>query len=102
MDLKRFDLPKFVDSLKDLSLLEVIESCRKEYSWAETRLSKATRDEQYHIRNYYHPIRDFVWFVGNNGLPATTGKEGMIKFKPVVESLIEKGQMNPEVLKLLE
>jgi len=102
VDQNRFDLPKFIDRIKNLSLIDMVNTCEKEYSWAESILPKVSRDDEYTIRQYYRPIRDFVYFLNIGGVGSTTGKEGLRKFEPSIKNLVEKNQLSKDALKSLE
>ena len=103
MDSKIFNLETVIESIKNLDLLSVVDRCHSEYKAAELVMSANKQKEWTHnIVEYRDHLRDFVYFMTNNAIPYNTGKEGMRKFRLVVENLVLKGHKPPEVLRLLD
>lgn len=102
IDLRMFNLDNLIERLKRAeSYFDVIDWCNKEATKAESFISRSTRDEQYTIQSYSSAINEFVFFLQYK-IASGKSKENIRRFMPVMQNLIEKGQMSKDHLKLLE
>ena len=103
---RRFDLDKFLITIKDLDYLEIIESLNKEIGLAESiktpSKSEYKRDIEYTQVKYISNLKGFAFLIGQGIKPAGVDNETLNKFRPILLSLIEKQQMKDGILKLIE
>lgn len=56
----------------------------------------------YRIKRYRDLVGDFLFFLRSGIVPAGIGKEGLLKFEPVIKSLVDNGYFVPKVLDSLK
>jgi hypothetical protein len=103
---QRFDLDKFINTVKDLDHLEIIKSLNKEIGLAENiktpSKSEYKRDIEYTQIKYISNLKGLAFLIGQGKKPAGVDNETLNKFRPILLSLIEKNQMDDGILKHIE
>lgn len=101
-----FDLDKFIENNKDLDYLDIHKSLNMEIRTAESvkipYKSQHKRDIQYLQDNYISNLKGFSYLIGQGHKPAGLNKETLIKFHPILASLVNKKQLKETILKLIE
>ncbi len=96
-----FDLNNLIERIKDKDFIEILDDLVKERTYLK-RLSlsdvKKAGKSEYKFSQYKDHIGDFLFFLNSGMTPATTGLDGLKKFLPVINNLVEKKQLKPEVL----
>lgn len=56
----------------------------------------------YKFKNYREHAGDFLFFLNTGMIPATIGLDGLKRFLPIINNLVNKGQLKKEVLNILK
>ncbi len=95
------NINEFINFVKDKDRGEIIFLCR-EYKKAEKLLHSSKKDGKYVIQNYRDVIRGLAWLLQYGSKPATVSDQDFELYRPIIENLVKKEQMNPEVLELFK
>lgn len=93
----------FINYVKDIDLKEeILGFCVLEYKSAEQLLYRSKKGEKHWIRNYVDVIKGLGWFLQTESKPAGVSDQDFELYRPIIEDLVKKGQINPEVLELFK
>jgi len=95
---QKYDFKSFIDSIEDMSYLEIIAATDKHIEMLE-RLPKKERNIAY---GYSRRVGRFLFFMRQGMRPTGVTQYELSLYKQVCERLIEKGEMNKGILSTLE
>lgn len=88
---------EFVNYAKDKNILEIISLAQNECYEAEKRIKGGTRGapraREEGCPQYVNLLKGLIFFLANGVKPGGVNAWDLIKFKPIVESLVQKGMM---------
>lgn len=103
--MNRYDISKFIDKSMDMHYFEFKKYLKDEFKHADNIYVKTKikdKDREIEIRNYWKYLGDFMYFINTdfNNVPAGIGMDGLKVFLPLLESFVQKKQLNKNVLKV--
>jgi len=97
---------KFLDAMLDKNILEIQVIASREAGEAERLSSSSTRGidkaTKLRIGHYTKRVGEFAFFMKHRIKPGDVNEEDFRLFRPIYEKLVEKGDLNPDVLKHFE
>jgi hypothetical protein len=93
------DFDAFLNSVKYLDKEDILATAYKRHKSLDKSTTMYTMEFRLGLQN---SISGLLYFLENKQRPASISDTNFAKFKPICESLIKKGQMEPEVIKLFE
>ncbi len=101
---ERFDLDEFVEAIKNAPLHEVLTLTLREHYDSQNLIAKAANPDLV-LSEYSRALDDFLFVIQVGGTPAPLSERERVcflKFRPVVEGLVESGEFVPLILKCFE
>jgi hypothetical protein len=99
-------LDDFIESVKDKDRIEIFQIAQREIAGAESGLSGvkgAVAKRASGAPEYVAILKGFMFVFMTGGRPSMGEfEEEFQKFKPIIESLVKKGQFKPEILSVFE
>ena len=106
--MRQYDFRAFLGSISDLSYPEMILEAEREGTAVERALSPGRGikgiDKQYKYKamKYSELLGGFLFFLKSGIKPAGISDWDFQSFRPVIEKLVEKGQLKSTILSLFE
>ena len=99
-----YDFQAFLDRMAKLSLVEILVEADAECARTERASAGRGRGRQRPLGSlkYLRRVKDFTFFMRHDTRPSRVSDEDFASYRPVVDALIAKGQMNSEILELFE
>lgn len=92
----KFDVECFVDNLKDKNLVEVFNLTTNKVNELDivSLYSKKRKLDcnisVYKLQNYKEHIGDFLFFMQTSIIPSSIGIDGLKRFLPIIQNLVDK------------
>lgn len=103
---KRFNLNSHIKKLADLDWLEMVTENGKECNAIEKisipRKAENKTDIEYLQQKYLSNLKGLGFFLGQGIKPYGVDEDTFQSFKPLIESLVSKGQMKEEILTVFD
>jgi hypothetical protein len=103
-DIDRISIPYFLNEIKNKSLLEIIDFCgqNKEW-WNKVRSGRINiyKDFTRQANVTYEFIQELAFALNTGNRPYTLYPENWKMAKPIIEKLVEKKQLRPEIIPIL-
>jgi len=93
------DFDVFLNSVKYLDKEDILATAYKRHKSLDKSTTMYTMEFRLGLQN---SISGLLYFLENKQRPDGISDINFAKFKPICESLVKKGQMEPEVIKLFE
>ena len=93
------DFDVFLNSVKYLDKEDILATAYKRHKSLDKSTTMYTMEFRLGLQN---SISGLLYFLENKQRPDGISDINFLKFKPICESLVKKGQMEPEVIKLFE
>lgn len=99
-----YELNEIVSKYQDQDYFDLRINLQKEILYVESVLSKSDNYlnkigiDKYKVGNYYKHLKDLSFVLMYFQVPITTGKYGALLFKPIIQELVNKGQLLPSAL----
>lgn len=84
-----YSLDKYIDT----DYIEILKKLNTETSILDSKIKKTYEDEL-----YYTKIKDLSFILNSGSKPFTISDENISEIKPIIKSLISKGQLSKEIL----
>ncbi len=94
-----FDLHEFVDAVKDKDRLEIISIALQEVHFAEQQsfsIKGAVRNRANGSTRYAAYLKGLIFLLTEE----TSGNASILPFRKICESLVQRKQLRPEIMKL--
>ena len=101
----KFDIVNFVNEVKGKDFLDLFDYCQEHYKWLESiKFTKNCpfEDIEWLVREYRNFIHAFCYTLHTRNKPCTVKKEDFQKVKPIIKSLVAKGQWRKEDLDIFK
>jgi hypothetical protein len=103
---ERFNLDKTLKSFYNLDFIELINSLQWEITNSESiKISskiQMSRDVEYLKSRYVSDLKGLVFLLQQGFKPIGVSNDSIQKFKPLIEELIRKGQLETSIIKVIE
>lgn len=103
---KRFDIDKFVTRITEENYFDLLDKLNREIREVEnlTIPSKNLykRDIEYLQTSYLSDLKGLSFLLVQRIKPGGVNVGTLLKFKPILEALVKKGQIKETILKLIE
>ena len=98
-----YDLNNFVLKYQDKEYINIIIDLNKEVQHLDALYSRLKKNEYDNgLVAYREYLGDFLFYLNSGVVPAGIGKKGLMMFLPILENLVQKGQLKSEVLDLFK
>ena len=104
----QYDFQAFLNSIGGLEPLEMVWETKREVTAVQRSLSsgggrkEADKRHEYQAMKYEQLLRAFMFFLRNGKKPAAISLSDFRLFRPVVERLVNRGQLEPSILDLFK
>jgi len=93
------DFDVFLNSVKYLDKEDILATAYKKHKSLDKSTTQYTLEYRLNLQN---SISGLLYFLETKQRPEKINDENFIKLKPICESLIKKGEMEAEVVKIFE
>ena len=103
MEYKPYSLKRFLTEIEDLDYSEMITQAEAQVRWVESisyGRPGAVEARKQGSPEYAERIKSFLFWLRFGTRPAGIDNEEFALYRPVADALVEKGQLNPEILDL--
>ena len=106
--MSRYDFQVFLNSISGLEPLEMVWEAKRELAAVQRALSsgggmnEADKQHEYRVMRYEQLLRAFIFFLRNGKKPAAISLSDFRLFRPLVERLVNRGQLEPSILDLFK
>lgn len=98
----KYEINNLVLKYQDKDWIDIVVSLTQECKNLEILHDNIKRHKdisEYDLLKYKKYAIDFLYFLNTGGTPAGIGIDGLKMFLPIINNLVEKGQMTSDVLK---
>ncbi|MCO5946727.1 hypothetical protein [Mucilaginibacter flavidus] len=101
--MKEYDLDEFIKGITGLNYGQVFSALLNEITKLDNVYNRMKPGKvPYDFGQYRDHVGDFFVFLTTKRIPLGIGKEGVLKFLPVINSLIGHKQLEDDFLQLLQ
>jgi hypothetical protein len=106
--MKQYDFNKFLNSIGNFNFAEVVIEAEKEVTVVDNALSPGRgrkgldKQVKYEAGKYRALLGGFLFLLTQGGKPGGVWDEDFQSFRPVIEKLVEKGQLKSNILSLFD
>ena len=98
----KYDFDEFVKAVKDLPRREIIARCREESRAVDERSTGGVRGapaaRKAGARKYETLLGRLIYFLEHNEKPGGVDSWDFLRMRPIIESLVKRGEAKPEDL----
>ncbi|MDR2004085.1 MAG: hypothetical protein LBQ74_13720 [Prevotella sp.] len=98
----RYDVNNFINKCIGLDFPDLLIFSHDEYKSTLNRLGKIDRDTNYKIMRYNDFVHEFLFFIQSGIKPAGMRDDDFNRTKPIIEKLVEKGQLKRTILEMYQ
>lgn len=97
-----FKFSEFIEHIKDMGIVEIIIAGCNEVDEVERisfRIKGSVKTRDKGSLFYTRKLKNFIYFLRNGTKPGSASDDEFASYRSIVEKLIQRGQLKPEVLK---
>jgi hypothetical protein len=105
MESTKFEIEEFIEKAIKKDFANLFIDCEKELNWLKNlRVTKNSplKGMEWKIVGYRDFIHEFTFLLHNSIKPAGMKNADFVLTKPIMEALVQKGQVKPEVLAIYD
>jgi hypothetical protein len=95
-----YSIEKFIEECMSMDLFDIVKYTETKCN--ATEKSTKDRDEEYLRYKYYHFVHEFAFLIKTGIKPGTMPDDDFFRTKPIIEKLVEKGQLNNSILQIYQ
>jgi hypothetical protein len=95
-----YNIEKFIEECMGMDRADIVRYT--ETKCDATERPRKDRDEEYLRHKYYHFVHKFAFLIKSKTRPFAMPGDDFFRTKPIIEKLVEKGQLNNSILQIYQ
>jgi hypothetical protein len=95
-----YSIEKFIKECMRMDLFDIVRYAETKCN--ATEKTRKDRDEEYLRHEYYHFVHKFAFLIKTGIKPGAMPDDDFFRTKPIIEKLVEKGQLDASILQIYQ